>query len=108
MACLAMILKSETYHFHRLDLTRQPNFVVTVYNEAGMRLTITAALAMPTEDFTGAQKCLDTHIEGPRKELAAEDKRRRILSRCVCNRSDTNHEHSDIRTSNKRNWYLLS
>src|SRR5262245_20197026 len=26
-----MILKSETYHFHRLDLTRQSGFIVTIY-----------------------------------------------------------------------------
>ncbi len=31
-----MILKSETYHFHRLDLTRQAGFVVTVYDEDGL------------------------------------------------------------------------
>jgi hypothetical protein len=29
----AMILKSETYHFHRLDLMRQAGFIVTVYEE---------------------------------------------------------------------------
>jgi hypothetical protein len=26
-----MILKSETYHFQRLDLTRQAGFIVTIY-----------------------------------------------------------------------------
>ena len=30
-----MILKTETYNFHRLDLTRQAGFVVTVYDEDG-------------------------------------------------------------------------
>jgi len=37
-----MILKSETYHFHRLDLTRQGVFIVTVYDEDGLRLAETA------------------------------------------------------------------
>jgi hypothetical protein len=36
-----MILKSETYHFHRLDLTRQAGFIVTVYDEDGLRLAST-------------------------------------------------------------------
>jgi len=27
-----MILKSETYHFHQLDLTRQAGFIVTIYD----------------------------------------------------------------------------
>ena len=34
-----MILKSETYHFHRLDLTRQVGFIVTIYDEDGLRST---------------------------------------------------------------------
>ena len=33
-----MILKSETYKFHRLDLTRQAGFIVTIYDEDGLRL----------------------------------------------------------------------
>jgi hypothetical protein len=35
----AMMLKSETYHFHRLDLTRQAGFIVTIYDEDGLRRT---------------------------------------------------------------------
>ena len=31
-----MILKSETYHFHRLELTRQAGLVVTVHDEQGL------------------------------------------------------------------------
>ena len=31
-----MILKSETYH--RLNLTRQAGFIVTIYDEDGLRL----------------------------------------------------------------------
>ena len=38
MAAQAMILKSEIYNFHRLDLTRQAGFIVTVYDEDGLRL----------------------------------------------------------------------
>jgi hypothetical protein len=33
-----VILKSEIYNFHRLDLTRQAGFIVTVYDEDGLRL----------------------------------------------------------------------
>jgi hypothetical protein len=33
-----MILKSETYHFHRLDLTRPAGFIVTIHDEDGLRL----------------------------------------------------------------------
>jgi hypothetical protein len=36
-----MILKSETYRFHRLDLTRQAGFIVTIYDEDGLRLAST-------------------------------------------------------------------
>jgi hypothetical protein len=39
-----VILKSETYHFHRLDLTRQAGFIVTIYDEDGLRLASTAPL----------------------------------------------------------------
>ena len=41
-----MILKSETYHFHRLDLTRQVGFIVTIYDGDGLRLASTQP--MPT------------------------------------------------------------
>jgi hypothetical protein len=36
-----VILKSETYNFHRLDLTRQAGFIVTIYDEDGVRLAAT-------------------------------------------------------------------
>jgi len=36
-----MILKSETYNFHRLDLTRQGGFIVTIYDEDGLKLAAT-------------------------------------------------------------------
>ncbi len=50
-----MILKSETYHFHRLDLTRQAGFVVTIYDEDGLRLAATPPLPTPDEAFSEAQ-----------------------------------------------------
>ena len=36
-----MILKSEIYNFHRLDLTRQAGFIVTIYDEDRLRLAAT-------------------------------------------------------------------
>ncbi len=42
-----MILKSESYHFHRLDLTRQAGFVVTIYDEDVLRLAATPPLPTP-------------------------------------------------------------
>lgn len=62
-----MILKSETYHFHRLDLTRQAGFIVTIYDEDGLRLVATAPLATPAEAFNEARKIVDNKVEGPRK-----------------------------------------
>ena len=62
-----MILKSEAYHFHRLDLTRQAGFIVTVYDEDGLRLAATAPLAIPAEAFSEARKIVDSKVEGPRR-----------------------------------------
>ena len=39
-----MILKSETYHFYRLDLTRQAGFIVTIYDYCGDRWTQSVGL----------------------------------------------------------------
>ncbi len=36
MGALAMILQSVAYHFHRLDLTGQGGFIVTIYDEDGL------------------------------------------------------------------------
>ncbi len=47
-----MILKSENYHFHRLDLTRQGGFIVTIYDEDGLRLAATSPLPTPDEAFS--------------------------------------------------------
>jgi hypothetical protein len=64
---LAVILKSESYHFHRLDLTRQSGFIVTIYDEDGLRLTATAPLPTPAEAFSQARKIVDNKVEGPKK-----------------------------------------
>jgi hypothetical protein len=60
-----VILKSETYHFHRLDLTRQAGFIVTIYDEDGLRLTATPPLPSPAEAFRKARDIVDNKIEGP-------------------------------------------
>jgi hypothetical protein len=62
-----VILKSETYNFHRLDLFRQAGFVVTVFDEDGLRLAATMPCATPAEVFAEARKIIDTKVEGPRK-----------------------------------------
>ncbi|MGA7390266.1 MAG: hypothetical protein WBW99_20380 [Pseudolabrys sp.] len=62
-----MILKSETYHFHRLYLTRQAGFIVTIYDEDGLRLAATMPRRTPAEAFSEARKIVDNKVEGPRK-----------------------------------------
>jgi hypothetical protein len=62
-----VILKSETYNFHRLDLTRQAGFIVTVYDEDGLRLAATMPVSTPAEAFAEARKIVDNRVEGPRK-----------------------------------------
>ena len=62
-----MILKSETYNFHRLDLTRQSGFIVTVYDEDGLRLAETMPCSTPAEAFAEARKIVNNKVEGPRK-----------------------------------------
>ena len=63
----AVILKSETYHFHRLDLTRQTGFIVTVYDEDGLRLAATMPASTPAEAFREARKIVDHKVEGPHR-----------------------------------------
>jgi hypothetical protein len=63
----AVILKSETYNFHRLDLTRQAGFIVTIYDEDGLRLAATMSFSTPAEAFAEARKIVDNKVEGPRK-----------------------------------------
>ena len=43
MDARAMTLKSEAYHFHRLDLTRQAGFIVTIYDEDKATAAATAS-----------------------------------------------------------------
>ena len=62
-----MILKSETYHFHRLDLTRQAGFIVTIYDEDDLRLASTQPMPIPAQAFEEARKIVDNKVEGPRK-----------------------------------------
>ena len=61
-----MILKSETYNFHRLDLTRQARFIVTIYDEDGLRLAATMPFPTPAEAFAEPRKIIDNKVEGPR------------------------------------------
>ena len=62
-----VILKSETYNFHRLDLTRQAGFIVTIYDEDGLRLAATMQFPTPAEAFAEARKITDNRVEGPRR-----------------------------------------
>ena len=62
-----MILKSETYHFHRLNLTRQIGFIVTIYDEDGLRLASTPPVPTPAQAFAEARKIVDNKVEGPKK-----------------------------------------
>ena len=61
-----MILKSETYNFHRLDLTRQAGFIVTIYDEDGLKLAATMPCSTPAEVFAEARKIVDNRVEGPK------------------------------------------
>ena len=62
-----MILKSETYNYHRLDLSRQAGFIVTIYDEDGLRLAETTPFSTPSVAFAEARKIVDNKVEGPRK-----------------------------------------
>jgi hypothetical protein len=75
-----MIIKSETYHFHRLDLTRQAGFVVTMYDEDGLKLAATPPYSTPAQAFAEARKIVDNKIEGPKKTLL---RRRPRAERCL-------------------------
>ena len=60
-----MTLKSDSYDLHRLDLTRQGGFIVTIYDEDGLRLPATQPHVTPAEAFTEARKIVDNKVEGP-------------------------------------------
>jgi hypothetical protein len=61
----AVILKSEAYNFHRLDLTRQAGFIVTIFDEDGLRLAATMPFSTPAEAFAESRKIVDNKVEGP-------------------------------------------
>jgi hypothetical protein len=48
-------------------LTRQAGFIVTVYDEDGLRLAATMPCSTPAEAFVEARKIVDNKVEGPRK-----------------------------------------
>jgi hypothetical protein len=62
-----VIRKSETYNFHRLDLTRQAGFIVAIYDEDGLRLAATELFSTPAEAFAEARKIVDNKVDGSRK-----------------------------------------
>src|SRR5674476_569330 len=61
----AVILKSETYNLYRLDLTRQAGFIVTIYDEDGLKLAATMPFSTPAEAFAEARKIVDNKVDGP-------------------------------------------
>ena len=67
MGARPVILKSETYNFHRLDLTRQAGFIVTIYDEDGLKLAATMPCPTSAEAFAQARKTVDGKVERPRK-----------------------------------------
>ena len=75
-----MILKSETYHFHRLDLTRQAGFIVTIYDEDGLRLASTPPVPTPAQAFAEARKIVDNKVEAP---IKIERTANRLIFRCA-------------------------
>jgi hypothetical protein len=70
----AIIIKSETYHFHRLDLTRQAGFIVTVYDEDWLKLAATMPLSTPAKAFEEARKIVDNKVEGPSRAGGDDEK----------------------------------
>jgi hypothetical protein len=51
----------------RLDLTRQAGFIVTIYDEDGLRLAETLPCLPPNEAFAEARRIVDNRVERPRK-----------------------------------------
>jgi len=49
-----MILKSETYHFPPPRPDQQAGFIVTIYDEDGLRLASTLSLPTPSQAFEEA------------------------------------------------------
>ena len=53
------------------NVTRQAGFIVTIYDEDGLRLAATMQAATPTEAFAEARKIVDNKIEEPKKVRAS-------------------------------------
>ena len=62
-----MILKSEIYHFHRLDLTRQAGFIVTIYDEDGLKLRCHGAARNSRRSFQRSAKDRGQQGRGAKK-----------------------------------------
>ena len=67
-----MIVKSQFYKFHRLDLTRQAGFVVAVYDEDGLRLAKTMQFSEPAEAFAEGRRIVDDKVPGPTRQVLDE------------------------------------
>jgi hypothetical protein len=65
---LAIHGTGRSYHFHRLDLTRQAGFIITIYDEDGMRLASTPPLPTPSAGVCGSTE--DRGQQGRRAEEA--------------------------------------
>jgi len=52
---------------HVRAVTRQAGFIVTIYDEQGLRLASTPPLPTPSQAFEEARKIVDNKIEGPKK-----------------------------------------
>jgi hypothetical protein len=60
-----MILKTETYRGHTLELTRQGRFFVEIKDEDGLHLATTDGCHTPAFAFDEARKIIDNQVPGP-------------------------------------------
>ncbi len=67
-----MILRSEIYNFHRIDLSRQAGFIVTIYDEDGLRLSARRRQAVQTISMCFRRNAVD-------RSAATDDIANRIL-----------------------------
>jgi hypothetical protein len=58
-----VIIEYETYNFHHLDLTRQVGFIVTIYEEDGLKPAATMPISTPVDAFGEARKNVDNRID---------------------------------------------
>jgi hypothetical protein len=66
----AVILKSEIYNFHRLDLSRQAGFVITIYDEDGLRKPSLKRERLSTtksRDQNGTEAAVGSTLGGERR-----------------------------------------